>query len=165
MWENSGFCNSINIPSRRNIFGPHIACQPDSCHLNLTSFSRSTITDVVKYKFRNYASLAITIQSEITIYGTQIYNGEYMLCRCVSADSGLTLLTLFNLRHIFMFRSVSLLPYSLASSYLFFSLIIEDKCQPDTGHLILVSLSRSTYFFLNLCQDFVIRSLLLLQCS
>ena len=124
---------------RRKIFGPHI------CHLNLTSFSRSTITDVVKYKFRNYASLSISIQSGITIYGTHIYNGVYISCRCVSADSCLTLLTLLNLRHIFMFRSVSLLPCILGSSY-FFSLIIEEKCQPDIGHLILVSLLRSSYF-------------------
>ena len=130
---------------RRNIFGPHIGCQTVSCHLNLTSFSRSTITDVVKYKFRNYASLSISIQSGITIYGTHIYNGVYISCRCVSADSCLTLLTLLNWRHIFMFRSVSLLPCILGSSY-FFSLIIEEKCQPDIGHLILVSLSRYTYF-------------------
>lgn len=149
---------------RRNIFGPHIGCQTVSCHLNLTSFSRSTITDVVKYKFRIYASLSISIQSGITIYGTHIYNGVYISCRCVSADSCLTLLTLLNWRHIFMFRSVSLLPCILGSSYFCFTdhrgEMSARHWSPDIGLIVKVYL-----LFINLCQDFVIRSLLLLQCS
>jgi hypothetical protein len=54
-----------------------------------------------------------------------------MLFRCVSSDCGLTLLTLFNLRQMFIFRSVYLLPCNL-DSYLDFS--IDHRGQLSVGH-------------------------------
>lgn len=142
MWANSVFVIRIiyhlHSTYLAQILQMEGICQPDSCQSNLTSFSWLNLCQV----FVIGSIVSITYQHSLTIYGRHIDHGVYMFFMCISSGRCLILLTLFNLHHMFMLRSVSLLSY-LGSSYLLPPLIIEGWCQPATGHLILASLSWS----------------------
>jgi hypothetical protein len=67
------------------------------------------------------------------------------------------LLTLLNLCQVFMFRTVSPLPYNLCSPSLVQALNMEGTCQSSICHLTMTS-SSCLLTLLSLCQDFMIRS-------